>query len=214
MLSPYNNSIFKLRYEYKNIFKSIYLEDEKKQKLADKGKFDLGDEKVFKIKYQLNLLTSMSEKNGQIMNAIASSKEISIFQTDLIKDMIDYKWKAFAQSTHFFGATVHITYVIVLMYYIVQIFLNSVPTYHDKNGNTLNEPCGESENCIRVSPSTNETLLVIIAGCLVYPLFYDGTQAIKQGLDYLGDSWNYLDMSHIALGYYNIYLQYNDTWAL
>jgi hypothetical protein len=40
----------------------------------------------------------MSEKNGQIMNAIAGSEELEIFKTDLIKDMIDYKWNAFAQT--------------------------------------------------------------------------------------------------------------------
>jgi hypothetical protein len=52
----------------------------------------------------------------------------------------------------------------------------------------------------------------MICGFLVYPLFYDGTQAIKQGADYLGDAWNYLDMMHIGLGYYNVYLQFTDTW--
>jgi len=51
----------------------------------------------------------------------------------LIKDIIDYKWNAFAQSIHQVGATVHITYVAVLMYYIVEIFLNSEPTWTESN---------------------------------------------------------------------------------
>jgi hypothetical protein len=76
MLAPYNKSLFKLRYEYPEIFKSVANEDRKKEQLALQGKFSMSDEKVFKIKYQLNLLTSMSEKNGQIMNAIAGSQEI------------------------------------------------------------------------------------------------------------------------------------------
>jgi hypothetical protein len=108
---------------------------------------------VFKIKYQLNLLTSMSEKNGQIMNAIAGSQEISIFQTDLIKDMIDYKWKAFAQTRHFFGAGMHFCYVITLMLYIVKVFLNSLPTYDHHNGTIDSNPCAEVEGvCTRISP--------------------------------------------------------------
>jgi hypothetical protein len=65
----------------------------------------------------------MSEENGQIMNAIASSEELEIFKTELIKDMIDYKWQAFAQNTHRIGALMHCSYIIILMYYIVQIFL-------------------------------------------------------------------------------------------
>jgi hypothetical protein len=56
---------------------------------------------------------------------------------------------------------------------------------------------------------------MIIAGCLVYPTFYDGTQAIKQGGSYLSDPWNYLDIMHIFLGYLNIYTQAKTgTWEL
>jgi hypothetical protein len=38
------------------------------------------------------LLTSVSEEDGDLMSAIADSNELSIFETDLIRDMIDYKW--------------------------------------------------------------------------------------------------------------------------
>ena len=49
-------------------------------------------EKVYKIKYQCNLMTSMSQERGSLMDAIADSEELEIFKTDLIKDMLDYKW--------------------------------------------------------------------------------------------------------------------------
>lgn len=39
----------------------------------------------------------MSEKNGQIMQAISESDELNIFTTDLIKDLVDYKWDNYAQ---------------------------------------------------------------------------------------------------------------------
>jgi hypothetical protein len=46
----------------------------------------------------------------------------------------------------------------------------------------------------------------MISGCLVYPLIYDGNQFLKQGpAEYFDDPWNYLDMAHITLGYFNIY---------
>ena len=39
----------------------------------------------------------MSEKNGQIMQAISESDELSIFSTELIMDLVDYKWDNYAQ---------------------------------------------------------------------------------------------------------------------
>jgi hypothetical protein len=51
----------------------------------------------------------------------------------------------------------------------------------------------------------DSTLLMIIGAALVYPTFYDGMQAVKQGVEYLSDMWNYLDILHIVLGYVNIY---------
>jgi hypothetical protein len=40
----------------------------------------------------------MSEENGKIMKAIADSEELEIFKTELIIDLVDYKWQAFAQN--------------------------------------------------------------------------------------------------------------------
>ena len=64
ILAPFNKSIFKLRYEYGSSFSKICKRDEENQKKALLGKIDLSNEKVYKIKYNLNILTSMSEDNG------------------------------------------------------------------------------------------------------------------------------------------------------
>jgi hypothetical protein len=64
--------------------------DEKVEEMEEKGQKSTA--KVFKIQYQCNLLTSVSEEDGDLMSAIADSNELSIFETDLIRDMIDYKW--------------------------------------------------------------------------------------------------------------------------
>jgi hypothetical protein len=184
------------------VFKSIQAQDAKKQTLDMQGKINLSDEKVFKIKYQLNILTAMSESDGAIMDAIANSEELSIFKSDLIKDMIDYKWQAFAFRQHMIGAIFHIVYVCMLMIYIVHTFLPDVAPGLDSEGN-------------RVNPDPNMTLCYVLLGCLVYPLYYDGSQVLKQGLDYLKDSWNYLDIIHIGLGFYNVELQmHQGTWEL
>jgi hypothetical protein len=61
MLEPYNHSIFKLRYEYPMIFTKIWRTDFKNQSLELEGKFNMNEQKVFKIKYMLNILPSVSE---------------------------------------------------------------------------------------------------------------------------------------------------------
>jgi hypothetical protein len=86
------------------------------------------------------------------------------------------------------------------MKYIVDIFLQDAK--FDSEG-------------VRINPDPDTYLLRIICVCLVYPLLYDGTQALKQGLEYLSDSWNYLDMLHISLGFYNVKCQWSyGTWEL
>lgn len=86
------------------------------------------------------------------------------------------------------------------MYYISDIFLRD-ETY-DKAGK-------------RISPQPNKDVLYAMCVCLIYPLVYDGTQMVKQGSEYLQDIWNYVDIMHIGLGYFNCYSQmFNDTWGL
>lgn len=60
-LQPYNSSVFKLRYEYSNIFQKIWRADYKKETLEMEGKYNTNEQKVFKIKYNLNILSSVSE---------------------------------------------------------------------------------------------------------------------------------------------------------
>ena len=55
-LRPYNESIFVLRHHYKTVFKEKEFDNEVKQE--HKGQ-DMS--KVFKIKYNINLLPSLSE---------------------------------------------------------------------------------------------------------------------------------------------------------
>lgn len=50
--------------------------------------------------------------------------------------------------------------------------------------------------------------IYVIAACLVYPLIYDGRQMYHEGLNYLNDKWNFVDMIHILFGYINLVMQY------
>lgn len=159
-------------------------------------------EKVYKIKYQLNIITSVSEESGQLMGAISESDELEIYKTDLIQDMVEYKWDKFAGAQHRFGAGIHLCYQFVLIFYVNDTFLVNKRKM-DEKGITTN------------GPESNVNYMYAIFVCLLYPLFYDGTQAYKQGLEYLRDPWNYIDLSHFLLGFLNIYVQMKtDTYGI
>lgn len=53
---------------------------------------------MYKIKYDCTFITAMSEEteSGRLMDAIADSEELEIFTTDLIIDIIEFKWQKFA----------------------------------------------------------------------------------------------------------------------
>jgi len=61
------------------------------------------------------------------MDAVSNSEELEIFETDTIRDMIDYKWETFAKRQHLFGGFVHLCYLIVLILYINHTFLVLAP---------------------------------------------------------------------------------------
>ena len=42
------------------------------------------------------MLTSLSDEDGTLMEAIANSEELEIFDTEAVRDLIDYKWQAYA----------------------------------------------------------------------------------------------------------------------
>ena len=41
------------------------------------------------------MLCNISEEKGLLIDALAESDELSMFETELIKDLIDFKWKQF-----------------------------------------------------------------------------------------------------------------------
>ena len=90
--------------------------------------------------------------------------------------------------------------MILIMIYIDIIFLK--PETFDENG-------------VRINPDPNMPLLWACLACIIYPIYYDGTQMRKQGASYFAEGWNYIDILNISLGLANIYLQmFNGTLEL
>jgi hypothetical protein len=78
-----------------------------------------------------------------------------------------------------------------MMLYIIEVFLQK-PQYDAKGA--------------RLNPPPDQIYLTGMALALLYPLYHDAFQLYKQGLGYLNDKWNYMDMLHLSLGIYNVSL--------
>jgi hypothetical protein len=102
----------------------------------------------------VNLLPSMSEEDGNLMEAIANSPDLDIFTSEPIQDIIEYRWAMFAARIHWFGWLLHMLYIISLQMYITEVYL-----------------IDDKENLVNVN---FKLWLNIIGGCLMYPTIYDG----------------------------------------
>lgn len=146
----------------------------------------------------------MSEEDGGLMDAVSNSDELKIFETDLIKDMVDYKWDTFARKQHLIGGAIHVIYVLVLIFYINKTFL-SLEAINAGDIMVISNSIhvdGEVDN--RIFPKCDTKYMWAIAVCLLYPIYYDGIQLIKQGTTYFKHGQNYIDIMHILIGYMNI----------
>jgi len=161
-------------------------------------------------------------RDHTLMGAIAGSEEISIFETEVVKDAVDFKWETFAMASHRVNAVMHIIQVIIQRVYIAHVYLQ-VPTYYTQSMIDDHQPPITSFKVNeRVNPPPNKQLLFCIGVCLLFPLRYDFVQLQRSGFrNYFAKGKNWLDVVHIGMGYYNIYLQmrqnsdgtYN-TWEL
>ena len=65
-------------------------------------------DKVYKIRYCLNILPSMNLQNDKdLMEAIVNTEELAIFKTVALMSMADFKWTAYAFNSHKIGCGVH-----------------------------------------------------------------------------------------------------------
>jgi hypothetical protein len=82
---------------------------------------------MYKIRYDCNLLMSMNEfpegSNSSIMQGLAQSTELGLFDTELIQETIQFKWEQYASKIHYIGAILHFSYAICLITYIKYTFV-------------------------------------------------------------------------------------------
>ena len=89
------------------LLEKSYVEPEKKTS----GSADRTN-RTGKIYYQMNFLSSMSEQDGMLMRALCESQELQIFRSDLIIDLIDFRWDCFAAKIQKIGFFFHLLFPI------------------------------------------------------------------------------------------------------
>ena len=75
MIEPYNGTLFSLRKDYNKLFGDI------KESSDD-------SDKVFKIKYTMNILASMV--TNDLVEAFGETEELEIFHTKSLNDLMNF----------------------------------------------------------------------------------------------------------------------------
>ena len=193
-----------MRGKYKHVFHNL-IEDEPKEidtkinsmkmKSVKLSKSEIQNapikkskEKVYKIKYILNLLPGtidqeVEDGDNELMEVLSETEELDMFKCKVVYDLVEFKWNAYAKYIHYLGAFLHLCYNVVFF-----IYVNSV--YNERQFEYQYKLCW--------------AMLIL----LIYPMVYDMLQLCKQGpMEYFGDFWNYLDQGHIWFGFANIFIQ-------
>ena len=104
------------------------------------------------------------------MYLCSSCDNLEVFNTDSIKELINFKWIEFGQSHHMIGLFFHTCQMIMVMIYIQYVYIDdSFDIY--KPGS---EPTDISH------PQSVFAFILFI--CLIYPTIYEGLRMKNQGL--------------------------------
>ena len=110
------------------------------QEGKDKGKYD--SSKIYKVKYSINLLpmlgfyvhkevdpytnevsTEFKNLDANLLGLCAESEEMSMFEAESLKDLIEFKWNSYAKNFHLFGCIYHIGYIWILLVYTKFVYI-------------------------------------------------------------------------------------------
>ena len=232
MLQPYSESIFDLRSRYGKVFPSLFKFDQK-EALKTKNQMLQDQSKIFKIAYEVNILPSMDEDTeaGRIMDALAKSNELELFKSQLVRDVISFKWDMFAGRIHKFGAFLHAAYAVCLFCYVKYTFVVMEPIVAEGMipKHAMKENHQDYKRYIdqfhiednkdfvdqNIYPPASPALMIAQAVLLMYPLFYELGQLCKGIGAYFASGDNVVDMFHVTMGFLTVYTQWQlGTWSI
>lgn len=193
---PYNDSLFQIRYNYRQVFHEkefLPIEDQ----ANDDDKID--SSKVYKIRYSCNLLPQVGfhiRKNpisGEheyvntdvpFMQLLNESEELEIFGTDTITELLHFKWQEYGLTFHKIGCLMQIFYVIMMFVYINSIYIH---TQGDE--------------------SEKQLYTILLAVGILYPTLYHFCKMCRDGVAaYFSLLKNWQDIFYIYISIANIIL--------
>lgn len=125
------------------------------------------------------------------MSLCESTDELDIFETDCLKELIDFKWVTYSQKWHILGCIMHFLYMFTIVLFVQHVYIEmdlEEKHYYD----------------------------TILAAGILYPLTYDTMQLWRVGVkEYFSEFWNYTDFAFIWLGVANVIMQsFDEPFAL
>ena len=173
LVRPYNGSIFELRQNYKVVFPEVDFAPIPE---------NIDSSKVYKIKYTINMMPICAEHvradlppgaPTEMINAgvsmsviLANTKELAIFKADGVKNFIMFRWASIGKKVHMLGFLFHGLYLLFLMYYINDVYINNYPQFPDI----------ESEEPI---PTNKDAIWLVFA--ILYPIIYEVVELYSSG---------------------------------
>lgn len=119
------------------------------------------------------------------MGLLNGTEELSIFDTQSVQQLIEFKWDSYGLNHHLIGCGLHFFYLIILMIYINIIYINNKGT-----------------------PEEKKAYVILLAVGILYPQYYNLARIFKQGfVEYFFNPANYLDFFFVNLSTINCVLQ-------
>ena len=140
---------------------------------------NMDSSKVYKIKYSLNMLPfigvymnknvdprtgvesmELANEDINLLAICTDSNELSMFESETLKDLIEFKWNAFAWNWHLFGCVIHLAYIVILFLYTDLIYIQGT-------GASTKEDTKEGED-----KEMNSYSIILLVG-VIYPACYE-----------------------------------------
>jgi hypothetical protein len=108
----------------------------------------------------------MEQNDVNLLELLAESDELAVFETESVKQLINFKWEKQAYRFHLFSFVMHMAYILNFMFYVYQAYI-------------LGHEDSLKPNCYALLAN------------LVYPVIYEAIQMWNLGLrDYMADIGN------------------------
>jgi len=158
LLRPYNESLYSIRRHYRTVFP----EDEFEDIINEDGsqKDNVESDKIFKIKYSINLLPfigshmqSIVNEDGQVEDVMINEEvkfmdacqnieqdHLDMFDSLSLQEVIDFKWQEYGYTFHLIGCLIHFSQVGMLIYYVNYAYIQNSTYDYEKgvyNKNTI-----------------------------------------------------------------------------